>query len=170
MESRRIIKKNAPCNSKKVFQHFLLQAILKKIHEQNMRSGVSISDNPDGEPKKIISQLTGYSAILRLPGIQEKVDAFLLSFDPDSKLSIREKRHLNEVFIWNAFEEIIEDESNNLLYKITEVDQGYPNPLTLSDNKAILLCYEIDSEAVDEWFRIQGRPNLKIYNGDDNAI
>jgi hypothetical protein len=167
MWNKIVIKKEVQTDLRKVLQRFLIQVILNIIQGQNTSRGMDCVENPDGEPKKSFTFLTTYRAILSNKGIQDMIHKVYVGFETDSELSLEDKKYLHEKCIWHELGEILKDESNNLIHAITEVDQGYPNPMILGQPKSILLFIKMDREAVDEWFKIVDQPLIRIIDTND---
>lgn len=162
MWNETVIKKEVETDLRKVFQHFLMQVLLNLIQEYNNGNYMSCKENPACKPKEILTLIVTYEQILRHQGFQNMSQKILMHITSDRQLSLSDKKHLYNKFIWMELEEILKDKSNNLLYSITDVDQGYPNPMILGEGKARLLIFDMDREAVDEWFRVQGKPVINI--------
>lgn len=167
MDKVKTIKKTVSSELKKAFQQILLHVLLLIIHKRDIAGRVSGNDNPNLEPKIRLTFLTTYYDILEYQVIRDRINVLFPHIVEDKKLSTEFKNHLFGEFIWQELEEIINNESNELLLEVTEFDQGYMNQMIIGEPKSIILLIEMDFKVVDEWFRILDRPNLKTYSEVD---
>jgi len=147
------------------FKQVLLESILNVMQSEKCYTELE-SDTPNGKPKRKLSLQIRYEEIIKHKGVKYMLQKRTECIYQGQKqvFSDSEREMFYPIFIWRQLEEILNDESYNLIHSVTEIEDYPLDPFLMVDysRKLRVLLIEMDMEGVDEWFKIQGLPIIEI--------
>lgn len=168
MEKYKTIKKKVLPDFDKVYhrqlKQVLMDALLNIIQSINNESGF-FTENSDISLEKQLSILIKYEDLIKYQPVNNMLQKLLnYSYHGQKKnLSDSDRKVLFRAVIWTQFEEILEDESYNMLDNVVELEITISDPFNCGQIcMSYVVSVSMNKQAVDNWFEIQSMPITKM--------